>query len=137
MNNLKALEVIQKAVASTSNEIEIGYNESLDFSVGASMLNRQASDKTIKVPALSLDEVLKTYHVDVCELLKVDCEGAEYDILLNTSKGTYARINHVVIELHDWVPKEIGVPNDLKAKLEQNGFKVKIRKNEILVASKA
>ena len=136
LNGINTLEIVQKAVASDAVSIQIGYNESVDFSVGASVLQRSASDQTLEVKAISLYDLLNEYQVEVCELLKVDCEGAEYDILLNASSESYERINAIVIELHDWVPKEIGVPNDLKNKLESNGFQVYIRKDEILFANK-
>ena len=136
INNLQNLEIVQKAVTSSEGQMEIGYQESLDYSVGASMLNRVNSDKHITVETMSLDSVFEKYNVKRCALLKVDCEGAEYDIFLNASADTYKKIDNVVMELHDWVPKDIGVPNDLKLKLESNGFKVQVWNDEIMFAIK-
>ena len=33
--------------------------------------------------------------------LKIDCEGAEYDILLNTSKSIFKRIGKIALERHN------------------------------------
>jgi FkbM family methyltransferase len=52
----------------------------------------------IDVNMLSLDDCLaKLNRVD---LLKIDCEGAEVEILLNAQNHTLAKINRIVAEIH-------------------------------------
>jgi hypothetical protein len=43
---------------------------------------------------------MKTHGVDVFEVVKMDCEGAEYDILLNWP-GPIAR--QITVEFHDFL----------------------------------
>ena len=52
-------------------------------------------------------------------ILKVDCEGCEYDVILSASSATLLNFSHIQIEYH------YGYEN-LKKKLEQEGFKVKV-----------
>ena len=69
------------------------------------------------VRMLSLDTVAKRY----CSgesVLKIDCEGGEYPIVLNASADTLRKFSRIMIEYHD------GYKN-LKKKLEDAGFTVR------------
>jgi hypothetical protein len=52
-------------------------------------------------------------------ILKVDCEGCEYDVILSASSATLLNFSHIQIEYH------YGYEN-LKKKLEKEGFIVKV-----------
>ncbi len=52
----------------------------------------------IAVPGRSLDTILANFdHVD---LLKIDVEGAEFDLIEAASESTIRKIRHLIIELH-------------------------------------
>lgn len=72
----------------------------------------------IKVPLMTLEDILETHNIDSA-LLKVDCEGCEYDTILFASDKTLEKFTHIQIEYH------YGYKN-LKEKLEKNGFKVSV-----------
>lgn len=72
----------------------------------------------IEVPVITLAEILKRNNLDSC-ILKIDCEGCEYDLILSTSCETLKKFSHILIEYH------FGYIN-LKKKLEKCGFKVVI-----------
>lgn len=74
----------------------------------------------ITIPIFSLTQILKKTSSSSC-ILKIDCEGCEYDSILETSKENLRRFSHIQIEYH------YGYRN-LKDKLENCGFKVKITK---------
>ena len=40
-----------------------------------------AGGRTISVEAVTLEEVFDRHAVDRCDFLKIDCEGAEFDLL--------------------------------------------------------
>ena len=84
-------------------------------------------DEGIKVPLLTLDNVLDT-HKDVIGntpvVLKMDCEGCEYETILSAAGSTLKRFSHIIIEYH------LGYKN-LKAKLEKNSFKVSVARPRI------
>lgn len=54
--------------------------------------------KEIKVDTISLDDVLK--NVDKVNILKIDCEGAEWNAFLGASVDTLYKIKSIVAELH-------------------------------------
>jgi len=53
-----------------------------------------------EVDVMTLDTLFSGSDISVCDLLKLDCEGAEYDILLNTSAATYGKIRQISLEYH-------------------------------------
>ena len=71
----------------------------------------------IKVRTIALDSIIKTFiEPDDHAVLKVDCEGCEYGIILNANKKTLEKFDQIVIEAH------YGYLNLIK-KLKSTGFK--------------
>lgn len=52
-----------------------------------------------KVPVYTLDALVKKLNLDNC-ILKLDCEGAEYDAVLNSSIKTLRKFRQIFIEYH-------------------------------------
>jgi len=71
----------------------------------------------------SLANLLVTYRLDDV-FLKMDCEGCEYDIILNSSQLTFEKISDVVLEYH-------GRSDLILSRLRYFGFDA-IRKGEII-----
>jgi FkbM family methyltransferase len=80
---------------------------------------------TAEVAVISLDELFRAHHVESCGLLKLDCEGAEYDTLLNSSSTLLGKIRRIAIEYH------IGLaahrPAELVERLERSGFETDLQ----------
>ena len=53
-----------------------------------------------EVDVLSINSVLQKYNILNVGLLKLDLEGAEYDLILNSSKTFWSRIDQVYLEFH-------------------------------------
>lgn len=51
---------------------------------------------------LTLEDLCKTYKVKEGGLLKLDCEGSEWNILANAEPATLRRFKHIVGEWHLW-----------------------------------
>lgn len=85
-------------------------------------------------PCDTLTEVLDLWGLDRVDLLKVDCEGGEYDIFPSTPPEIFARIGSIVFEWHripDWESK-LG---SVRRTLESAGFVVE-RKGFLAYASR-
>ena len=52
------------------------------------------------MPSVTLADILEIHQLDVVDLLKVDCEGGEYDIFPTVTDETYSRIRNIVFEYH-------------------------------------
>ncbi len=75
--------------------------------------------KMINIECTTLKNIFTCNKIDKCNLLKIDCEGAEYEILYNTPKEYLKRIETIVAELHF---KDRNEP--LKKYLSEIGFQV-------------
>jgi FkbM family methyltransferase len=70
------------------------------FPTGASVLSSPGEGTGYEVAALSLDDFLKQRDLAQVSLLKLDCEGAEYDILYHSSEASLKAIQNVAAEIH-------------------------------------
>jgi FkbM family methyltransferase len=75
-----------------------------------------------KVPVFSLDRLFSMYEIDACGLLKLDCEGAEYEILVNASPDVLSRIRRISMEYHLGLTDH--TPDELGSWLESCGFAI-------------
>jgi len=83
----------------------------------------EPTGKTQTVLTTTLEHIFKQHKINRCGLLKLDCEGSEYDILYSTPKAVFDKIGAIVVEYHEW--EEKGLADALKIHLEKMGFKVK------------
>ncbi|MDR0595839.1 MAG: FkbM family methyltransferase [Puniceicoccales bacterium] len=51
--------------------------------------------------SITLKKIFKKYDIKACKLLKIDCEGAEYEILYNTDKNILKRCEYLRGEFHE------------------------------------
>jgi len=59
------------------------------------------SDQALReVPGISLSELLKKHSVERVDLLKIDCEGGEFEILDSTPDELFDQIGNIVFEYH-------------------------------------
>jgi FkbM family methyltransferase len=86
-----------------------------------------ASTAAIRVPALTLGEAFDRHGIARCDLLKIDCEGAEFEILLGLPQEVFARVARIVLEYHDHVTAH--THEELARRLEERGFDVTVRRN--------
>jgi FkbM family methyltransferase len=61
----------------------------------------------VTVDAICLDEFIEDYRIDSIELLKIDCEGAEFEILQNSPYFKNNIVKNITGEFHelDWLTK--------------------------------
>ena len=72
----------------------------------------------IRIPLVTLENILNEFNVEASNaVLKMDCEGCEYDIILSASKDTLSKFSDIQIEYHHGY-------RSLKEKLEKAGFNV-------------
>ena len=122
INHLKNIIPINQAVDSKSGITELFINEE---NTGGNSLLLKNSEKSnrIQVHTTSIQEFMKKYSIDKIDILKMDCEGAEYEILFKCPKNTLNKISKITMEYHP-IDKSRNVKT-LKRFLEKNGFKVK------------
>ncbi|MFH0820317.1 MAG: FkbM family methyltransferase [Candidatus Peregrinibacteria bacterium] len=77
---------------------------------------------TQKVQTTTLERIMEKNGIGRCDLVKMDCEGAEFEILYNTPKTIFDRIPHIFLEYHDWVEGQSS--EKLKQFLKNQGYRV-------------
>jgi len=83
-----------------------------------------AGPGSVQVYSLTLAEIMAGLQTGGCHFLKMDCEGAEYEIFFNTEAGSLERIQHICLEYHDHVTQFSHV--DLVRFFRERGFSVKL-----------
>ena len=76
---------------------------------------------TIQVDVLPLAEIFQLGHVTRCNLLKLDCEGSEYEILSDENADALSRVDAIVCEVHRRSEEDSGYSAILK-QLDMLGF---------------
>lgn len=79
---------------------------------------------SLQVPVTTLDAVFREQNIDHCDLLKVNCEGEEYNIFLSMPDSLFDRIGAIILNYHLFSPDPTQHPRVLKQRLEERGFTV-------------
>ena len=74
------------------------------------------------VPGISLSNLLREHAIENVDLLKIDCEGGEYEILESTPGDVLSRIRNIVFEFHDLSKLE-----GAKQRLRREGYSLHVR----------
>jgi FkbM family methyltransferase len=128
INRVAHVKLFDQAVAAASGKLvlDLAGNEPLQI---RSQLEAVENTQHLTVGAFSLSDVLVTQGIESCNLLKLDCEGAEYPILFNTSQQTLEHIERIVMEYHDDVTEY--THHDLARFLSEHGFRVETFSNPV------
>jgi len=98
------VKLFPKAVTGAdSGGLELFMEDTADNQVVASVFNgfNVNNTKKIKVESITLTQIINDIGSKTIDLLKMDCEGSEYDIVYNTPKELFERITNLFIEVHD------------------------------------
>ena len=125
MKNILANNLRDKITVLLAGCAGISTNITVDANNQSSPTNQLTEVRHgIKVPLMTLQEIMYKNNVREKAILKMDCEGYEYDIILSASKETLQRFQQIQIEYH------YGYKN-LKKKLDECGFKVEVTRPEM------
>ena len=117
LENLAVSKIHGKALLHTSDIDEIS-NSLYD-------LNKNCEVE--EVETTTLNDIFLKHKLEKIDFLKMDCEGAEYEIIMNASSLILDKIQKISAEIHEeMVPysKEVIIE-----KLKNHGFNVKLEKN--------
>jgi FkbM family methyltransferase len=129
LNSIHNAQAFDKAIGTVSGELmlDLTGGEPLQFQ---SFLKQTGNmEKSLSVPALSLADAFALLEIESCDLLKLDCEGAEYSILFETPQLVLERIQRIVMEYHDNIVRYTHY--DLTRFLNERGFQVEAFPNPV------
>jgi FkbM family methyltransferase len=123
LNHLENMSIFEMAVSGRS-----GYHDIYTYQGGSSadysLYKRGITNiKAGRIPTISVEDIFKREGLPRIDFLKLDCEGAEHDILRNISFETAAKIMGMAMETHS-VPSEFSI--DIPLRLKELGFEIKM-----------
>ncbi len=103
-NGLTNVVLIEKGVTHKTGKETIYINDGVS---GANTLycdesgfSKECSYRKMEIETIDFNEFIDSYKIDEIEVLKIDCEGAEYDILYNNTLLKNGGIKNIVGEFH-------------------------------------
>jgi len=110
------------AVAATTGKRTLFLSEHDSYH---SLYAHPAKSRPIEINCISLQEIFDQHQIAVCDLLKLDCEGAEFEILYQTPPEYLRRVKHIRMEYHNHASHEQNTTIDaLLPYLQGQGFAV-------------
>lgn len=102
-NNLSNVQVFEQAVTGVNEkrklEISSSWVEhSLNGAIDEAGNTAGKTGQFLSIQCRSFNDVMK--NVEKCDLLKIDCEGSEYEIFYHSSTETLNKIKRIVGEFH-------------------------------------
>lgn len=122
LNNTDNLNIYNKAIAYKSGEMKF-YMPSDNGALGSLLQETDSPMETVQ--ATTLTDIITENNIQQIDYLKIDVEGAEYDILFNCPPETLAKVKCMVMEYHEFEGDQRD-HRDLVMLLEFNGFHVEV-----------
>ena len=121
LNHIKNILPFNMAVSKNSGRLDLFLNNDQS---AHSIFSK--SSESISAESTSLQKIFDENKISSCKLLKLDCEGAEYQIIDSLPSEYLDKIQNIVMEYHlaDTKPELI---KSLILKIENAGFKIKTR----------
>ena len=121
LNRMKNVFPFNVAVSKNSGKLNLFLNS--DQSAHSIF---SESSESVTVESISLQKIFEENKISSCKLLKLDCEGAEYDIIDSLPPEYLAKIQNMAIEYHsaDTKPE---LAKNLMLKIKNAGFKIQTR----------
>ncbi len=121
LNGLKNIQTFNLGVGGHNGESKLYIDEANN--AGHSMFN--VTDSSIVMQLISLSSIFEDNELEYCDLLKIDCEGAEYEILFNAPGVILDKIGSIAMEYHNGMYRKKTVQDMVKL-LRDNHFAVQL-----------
>ncbi len=128
LNNVDNIEVHSVAVSSKAGESILFLPDDESF-VGRVSLHPGRGTRTVECSRITLDQVFRDNNLDTVDLIKIDCQGAEYEILYGASANTLSRVRQIITECERYEDSPEWSIKALSSHLQNHGFKVRVHHN--------
>ncbi len=129
LNQVTNVETFQQATAAIGGMMSAVSAQTEAVSTRFASSSAAANETTTTIPVITLAEILDRLPDGRCDLMKIDCEGCEFDLLLNSPPELLSRIERLTIETHDGYTDFS--TNHLAVYLRQHGFTVQQNTNPV------
>jgi len=99
LNNLTNVKPFHAAISKATEQVTLYIDK--NNQIGNSIFRTDETTESEKVDSFSLGDFVKKNKIEKIDFLKIDCEGAEFEILLNLDKELMKNINRISAEVHE------------------------------------
>jgi FkbM family methyltransferase len=99
--NNAGIEPVNCAVFREDGKQTLMISDSKNHSLYGRSENPLSGDTGETIESVTLEHLLDRHNVPSVDFLKMDCEGAEYEIFFNTAPDVFKRIRTISLEFHD------------------------------------
>jgi FkbM family methyltransferase len=128
-NRLENVWIYPEAIGGASGSLTLDYSGGEPLQIQSREGRPPGLPDEMTVLSLSLADALARLGIERCDLLKLDCEGAEFAILFNAPEETLQRVRRIVLEYHDDVTPFRH--SDLARFLTSKGYQVQTFANAV------
>ena len=129
LNRLQNVQSLRMAMSGQSGMVQFHcHHDALLSSLYQTVDGHAVFGEVEEVPAITFQQLLTEQGIDHCHFLKLDCEGAEHDIVSGMTPEIASRIDRIGMELHKIEGRD---PDDLVRRLQGFGFGMQ-RQGEVL-----
>lgn len=121
LNPDREIVPIHAGVASERGTITLYSGCDDDFPTDSSSIRANGAGTLFTVDTVRLEDVIDEYRIAKIDLLKVDCEGAEYDIFYNSRQGVFDIVDNIVMDVHGGAGENENI-EAICAHLQELGF---------------
>ncbi len=130
INKIDNVQPFQKAVWHQDGKLSLDRSILEPLQITSNEINlHNPLPITEEIDAVSLITFCKQVHISKIDLLKMDCEGAEYPIILKSPPEIFKLIDRIVMEYHDLNEQKNHF--QLVAYLEGQGYQVRQQQNYV------
>jgi FkbM family methyltransferase len=126
----KNWEFIEGVMSNVTENIEITFDDADDFSTSASVVGLDDGSDKLTVKAFSFEDFLGKHGMEKVDILKLDCEGSEYNILCELNDEMLQKIQFITMETHD-LDEERNTATMIQF-LEKNDWTVSAKRTKVL-----
>jgi FkbM family methyltransferase len=118
--------VIYNNLISNTDDVEVSFYEDNNSPYNGSYMFNYFNGVEHKIKTKTLKSLMVENKIDYIDILKVDIEGAEYDVMPSISDEIYSKIGQITIEFHDFIDNSLKEKTqNIIDKLHNLGFKHK------------
>jgi FkbM family methyltransferase len=92
------LTLVNKAVNNTQEDLVLLFNKDKEITTSASLFANQYGTDEEVVSSTTLLDIFTKYMLSKIDILKLDCEGAEYNIIYKTPRKFLEKVNCITME---------------------------------------
>ena len=125
LNKIRNVVAYNIAVGKLKDKVKFFISK---HNVGAHSLINNKNDECIGVKSVSLKKIFQENNLKKVNLLKIDCEGCEYEILLKSPRSILKKIDTIVLEQHITSYTKKYKEESITDHLKSIGFSIEILK---------